>query len=302
MKKNVIAQGPSTLMISLPFKWVKKYGIKKGTQLELVEKGREIKLSTDSIDDEIKSKTVNLLDNHNYYVWTQISPYFIAGYDEIKIENFDSSSLDFIENDVIKSLMGFEIVEQNSEVIILRKVMGEDSSEFDTFMRRIFLGLIEQLKVLLEFFKTGKDLDSLLTFCLRNIRQILYLKRLLTKEGFIKQDKIVFASILMEYLFSMSNSFKYLMWTIQKEKFSDYNEKIIDDCNLLKEKLELVYKLYFSYSPELFEQIKNKTINLDTKSGNVIDDLDLNPKVMFQIASMIEHLRLISYQIHGINS
>ena len=302
MKRNVIAQGPSTLIISLPAKWVKKYGIKKGNQLDLLEDGRKITITTESSKHEIKSKTVKLLDNYYYYVWTEISPYFIAGYDEIRIENIDKKSMDFIESEAIKAMMGFDIVEQTPTYVVLKKVMGEDSAEFDTIMRRVFLGLIEQSKILLNYFETGENLDFILTLERTNNRQCLYLKRLLTKEGFIKQDKIVFISILLENLLGVADAFKYLMCSIQKENMKKFHPRIIELCNGIHEKLELNYKLYFNYSSELFEQIENKTIRIDSRNGDVVDDMVLNPIAMFQIASIIDTLRHVAYQTHGINS
>ena len=302
MKRNVIAQGPSTLIISLPAKWVKKYGIVKGNQLDLLEDGRKITISTESIDNHIKSITVKLLEQNYYYVWTEILTYFIAGYDEIRVENIDKKSMDFIETEAIKAMMGFDIVEQTTQYVVLRKVMGEDSKEFDTIMRRIFLGLIEQSKILLNYFKTGEDLDFILTLERTNNRQCVYLKRLLTKEGFVKQDKIVFASILLEHLLGVADAFKYLMWSIQKEKMIKFDSKIIDICNQIHKKLELNYKLYFNYSSELFEQIENHTIRLDSRSGDVVDDIVLNPIAMFQIACIINILRHVSSQTQRINS
>jgi phosphate uptake regulator len=302
MKRNVVAQGPSTLMVSLPSKWVKKYGISKGDQVDMLEDGRKMILSTESVDTEINVKTIKLLDNNSYYIWTEILPQFIAGYDEICVENIDKVSMEFIENEAIKSMMGFDISHQTSKFVVLKKVMKEDSSEFDTIMRRVFLGLVEQSKILLNFFESEEDLDFILTLERTNNRQCNYLKRLLTKEGFYKQDKIVFVSILTEYLLAFADGFKYLVWTIRKENMLDFDNKIVEICKKLHEKLELNYKLYFNYSHELFETVENETIRLDSKTGQVIDYLDLNPKAMMQIASLIENLRHISYQIKGINS
>ncbi len=38
MKRKVSLHGPSTLTVSLPSKWVKKYCIKKGDELDIEEK------------------------------------------------------------------------------------------------------------------------------------------------------------------------------------------------------------------------------------------------------------------------
>ena len=68
--------------------------------------------------------------------------------------------------------------------------------------------------------------------------------------------------------------------------------------------MELIYELYFSYSQELFEKIKNKTVRIDTngKTDESMMLLKKDPVLMVYIMAMIEKLNYISFQIHGINS
>jgi phosphate uptake regulator len=301
MKKNVVAQGPSTLMVSLPAKWVKYYGIKKRDQLDLVVDGRKLVFSTDSVDDEVKSKTIKLLDSYSHYVWTEVIANFVSGYDEIRIENISVEAMSFIESDMISAIMGFDIVKQTSSYVVLKKVMVEESSQFDTILRRVFLGLIEQSNILLNFFNTGEGIEYILNFEKTNNRQCNYLKRLLTKEGFEKRDKIVFISILIEYLLSIADNFKYLVWSIQKEDMESFDSKIISHCEDMTKKLNLVYKLYFNYSNDLYNEVETSTIRLESREGSVVDDIELNPHVMSNLCNIINDLRHITYQIHGIN-
>ena len=45
MRRKVIKQGPSTLMVSLPSKWVKNKNIKRGDEINLFEQGEDIIIS-----------------------------------------------------------------------------------------------------------------------------------------------------------------------------------------------------------------------------------------------------------------
>jgi len=42
MKRKVSQIGPATLMVSLPSKWAKQFGVKKGSELEIEEKGNKL--------------------------------------------------------------------------------------------------------------------------------------------------------------------------------------------------------------------------------------------------------------------
>ena len=51
MKRKVIKQGPATLMISLPSKWAKNIGLKQGDEVELIEKGNGLLISSGSVSE-----------------------------------------------------------------------------------------------------------------------------------------------------------------------------------------------------------------------------------------------------------
>jgi len=46
MKRKIIQTAGKTMVVSLPSAWVKKYGIKKGEEVEVEERGAEISVST----------------------------------------------------------------------------------------------------------------------------------------------------------------------------------------------------------------------------------------------------------------
>ena len=44
MKRKLVQQGAATMMVSLPSKWIKKFGLKKGDEIDLEEKGSIINI------------------------------------------------------------------------------------------------------------------------------------------------------------------------------------------------------------------------------------------------------------------
>ena len=119
MKRNVVQQGTTTLMVSLPIKWVKKYNIKKGEELEVSENGRKLIISTES-QIERTAVEVNLLDNNPIYMYRIVSYAYLNGYDEIKINFTHFKQLEIIQKSVEKFFLGFEIIEQKKNYCIIR--------------------------------------------------------------------------------------------------------------------------------------------------------------------------------------
>ena len=156
MKRNVVQQGPTTLMVSLPIKWVRKYGVKKGEQVSVDEEGRRLIVSADG--DVEKTKTeINLLSDDGLYVWRVISGAYVSGYDEIKV-NFDSlETLEMVQNLVAEFFVGFEVTEQKKNYCVIKNVAGNNMDEFDAILRRIFLVLIQASEVFMSYLKKGED-------------------------------------------------------------------------------------------------------------------------------------------------
>ena len=303
MKRSIVQQGPSTLMVSIPMKWVKKYGLKKGMQIEVEENGRGLEISTNS-KKEPKKKEINLINSNVGYIWREISSAYLSGYDEIKV-NYDSIKIyEIMEKKLLPILLGFETVEHGDRYCILRQVLEENPNEFETFMRRIFLNLIHTSKQYISILETGENIDTIFSLEKTNNRQTYYLRRMLTKEGFKKQEKTNFVSILVFLLEQLMNEYKYSIWELEKRKNKKAQKVIINHYKQIHEKIELIYDLYFSYTPESFEKIKNKTIKIDSKHGvdSTLELLNKDPILVCYFSSMIEKLNYISFQIHAINS
>lgn len=70
MKRKVIQMAGKTMVVSIPSDWVKKYGIKKGDELELEKKNRNIIISTKK-DYSLNKIKVNISDLDEQVIkWT----------------------------------------------------------------------------------------------------------------------------------------------------------------------------------------------------------------------------------------
>lgn len=301
VKRSIVKQGPTTLLISLPIKWVRKYDLNKGEELEVEERGKELIISTQN-KQKSKIKEIKLLDSHYYYIWTEISAAYLSGFDEMKVYYNSVDDLKIIENDVLKAMMGFELIEHTSKWCILKKVVDERGEEFDIIMRRIFLGLIETSNEYLKLLKGESKGEFILPFERTNNRQTYYLRRLVAKGEYKLSDKNIFASTLVFLLEQLMNQYKYSFWDMEKKNFQKNNLEVIKLYEKIQFKLEMLYKLYFSYSKDLFHEFEIKTIRPDSRKSSMLDELKENPFVVHYLIEMEEKMRYASYQIHGINN
>lgn len=140
MKRRVALIGPSTLMISLPSKWVKKYGIKKGSELDVEENGGSIIVSSKE-SDSTKSKYIDLgkLDK---IVYRMIGALYKGGYDEVRIKFNSPNQLNDLLDVLSRTCPGFEVIEHGKDHLVIKEISKPKAEDFDNVLRRCFLSLI----------------------------------------------------------------------------------------------------------------------------------------------------------------
>ena len=135
MKRKLVKQGAATLMISLPSKWTKQFNLKKGDEIDIEEKGKNIVIGTQP-SKEIKKAKINISEFK--HVWRRvISALYKAGYDEIQI-NFEKSDEITKVYSVLQEFIGFEIISQSQDGCVIKEIAETKETDFQTIFNRTF--------------------------------------------------------------------------------------------------------------------------------------------------------------------
>tara|TARA_Y100000310_G_scaffold202976_1_gene203219 strand:- start:7 stop:897 length:891 start_codon:yes stop_codon:yes gene_type:complete len=176
-------------------KWVKKIGLREEGEVDIDELNNNLVVSAEGGQEEAKRIAVDLseLDRSTYE--KIITALYVSGYDEIE---FTSSSpelpdlklkKDFplrkVVNLYINRFVGFEIVSQTENKIVVKSVSKESPEEFDTILRRIFFLILEFQEVLLASLdKKNSNLHEMGYESYDHIYKFRnYAERLLMKDG-----------------------------------------------------------------------------------------------------------------------
>jgi len=137
--RKIQKTGGSTYLISLPKHWIKRLGLREGNHLAIIER-KDGSLILDPKYEEgehIKETTIYAGED----VDIMITSKYLAGYDVIKIKS--STRISPKMREVIKStkdrLIGVEIVEENSQEIILNCLISPTIIPVTKTLKRIFL-------------------------------------------------------------------------------------------------------------------------------------------------------------------
>lgn len=263
MKRRVVQQGPATLMISLPSKWVKENNIAKGNEVELTEEKGKLIITLDGPTEQPQKKEVDTatMGIFNEYF---VNYFYQKGYDEVLIRSSDASLLDVIEKRA-KQMIGFEVVQKTKNTITLKMLVKIDQQEFDIVLRKLFqITLVMGDKIieavgkkdavlLAEVAMDEKENNKYTDLCLRILSK--------NKYKYPENGFMLFA--LLRELEQTGDLYKWIADDVKK--ISKIQPSYIDLFKKIHAFFRLYYELYYSFDgqkAQSFFSQKNELLSL----------------------------------------
>jgi len=174
MKRKINRVGQNTLTVSLPSKWAKKHNLHAGDEIELIEEENKIELKLGKeIVKKSKKISLNIDGMDNSCVFRYVFGAYRKGFTEIKITFSDenipinkSSSkafnyegmntikiLDLIEKIISRGLVGMDVIEVNSDSVILKEIAETKVEDFDSSLKRLYYILKKFCNDLFDYFQ-----------------------------------------------------------------------------------------------------------------------------------------------------
>ncbi len=298
MKRKVVQHGPATLIVSLPSKWVKKYEVDKGSELEVTEEDNRLIISTDSTP-TVQEVSVDITGLDRTSIIYTIRSLYRLGYDNVKVtfkdaevdyqrENKKVSVLSIIHTEVNR-LIGFEIIQEREHYCEIKDLQTISTKEFDQILRRVFLLLIDASKDFVEGVKTG-NVSLLETIDHKHdtiTKFVSYCMRILNKKGYSVPKKTAYYYHIVAYLDMITDVIKYAAQDaikLKKKKLSKESLKIIET---VANDIRAYYELFYTY--------KNSKINEINTNRYVAEKL---MRSLPESEKHLEHVIIVSvYQI-----
>lgn len=246
-----------TMVVSLPAEWVKKYGLKKGEEIDLEEAEERIILTSKKsiFQDKI---TIDITPLNYSLIWRYIFAAYIKGANEIKIcyknEEQKKTALKAID-----TLIGFALINEGEDYLVIKDVSG-DATEFDNILRRVFLMLsslkqegIDAIKgndkaLLLELKEKDYKINYAINFCLRY----------LNKKGYPNHKKAYILYSTLRSLEFLGDEYSELFKKIVQDKLKIGKEfiNILEEVNKM---FEDYHKIFYKFENEkALELVKHR--------------------------------------------
>ncbi|RLE47436.1 hypothetical protein DRJ25_02435 [Candidatus Woesearchaeota archaeon] len=260
--RNVIKHGPSTLIVSLPSKWVKAHDVKNGDSLEVKEDGNNIIFSLKQDKSVKKIVEVDFSGLDRSSVMFYLRSLYRQGYDIVKIRFKDAlipyfrigravNIVNVIKQEVNR-LPGFEIIEQRQDYCLIHVITEMNGAEFENVFKKIFFMVDDAFEGISESLREKNSLYSRSFDEKHNsiTKFISYCCRLLMTEkiqGY--QNNLQLYNILTDFDV-VADTLKNFCRELYKLKRTRFHKDFIRLFDVLKGMQKLFYRLFFNFKKD----------------------------------------------------
>jgi len=245
MKRKINLVGQNTLTVSLPSKWAQKYGLKKGDEVEVVEKGRVLILNQEN-EALLGEKVVDLSSVKTFSRRMIMMPY-IHGYDVIRVQFKDKEILYKIKENMV-FFLGFELVEETETSCVIKNIAKGIESEFLTMVNRLLYVVSTMGKELYDALDKN-DLESL-----QRIRENedvanklnIFCRRMLNIKGSQDKRETTTAYAINCYLEAATDAYKDICLLVYENKIK-ISKKLLAFLKLILEQIKLFLEMYHKF-------------------------------------------------------
>ncbi|MBT7903234.1 phosphate uptake regulator PhoU [Candidatus Woesearchaeota archaeon] len=265
MRRKIIKQGASTLTVSLPASWAKKFSLNSGDEINLEEDNKKLIISTQK---EFKSKKseINISSWSRSLVFVSITNVYIRGDDEVIVKYKEPKEADWVMH-MTESLIGYEAVEQTKNHLLIRDLSGNNEVEFDMIERRLFRLVLFMAKDGLDCLKK-KDITQLKELWIRD-REVnkfcAYCLRILNKKGHKDFEKTQHHYNVIQFLELLGDEYSRLYKNTEK----GVRKELIPLFEQIVKMNEDFYNLFYNYDPNLAMKILDQKNDIRDQTKKV---------------------------------
>ncbi|MFA6088331.1 MAG: AbrB/MazE/SpoVT family DNA-binding domain-containing protein [Candidatus Woesearchaeota archaeon] len=254
MGRKLVKQGKDALTISLPRKWLDKFNLKQGDELEVSEEDNRIVFYTK--EHIAKKKSTLDVSGFNYKtIYNLLNFSYIKGYDEIVVKFEKENELESVKY-FIPNLIGFAIIKETKNECILKDMGNTTVEDIDEVIKRIFTLVNSYIDDAITDIKVGstsnkdyiisrdKDINKLVSLALRSLNK----KTVISKEH---SQALFNVLIILEHLGDDIGRF----WRVACEHKLKSNEEVEQSMQFAKESIDKIFQIYYRFNKKNIDEL-----------------------------------------------
>ncbi len=263
IKRKVVQHGPSTLIISLPSKWIRQHNVKKGDELDVDVSGDNILIRCEKR--ETNERVEMDIAPFGKMIPRALHALYKRGVNELKLNYDERNTFASIQNSLGKEAIGFEILEIGKNYCVIKNV-SESTKEFNQVLRQTFLLLLSMAEDGYYALRQGdlSRLNELLLLEETNNRFTTFCRRYLNVYGSDRYDRIGPIYFIVEQLESIADHYKYFYryFISLESKKIEMNEGLWGCFDATNKMLRNFYTLFYKFDSKDLSNLKEQRDSL----------------------------------------
>jgi len=301
VKRKIMKLGPSTMVISLPSKWVKTTNLKAGDEIDLEQENKNLVISIDGKNAIVK-ETIDLSKYDKLMKRILVSRY-LKGDDEIEVI-FDTLDKSRAIQRRIDELIGVEVIDQGKDRILIKDIASNEGDNFDNIIKRV-LYLLNTIAD--ESLKSIKEKNTDLEYTSdieKNINKFTdYCFRILNKKGHADHKKTAVLYCILFLIEEIADEYKNLSKYITDNKVQ-LGKELVDTYENINNYNKDMQKLFLKFDMEhavqlagerdsIIKNIERQLKNTKAKNTDII--------ILKHFETITDHIIKIMGQLLNIN-
>jgi len=159
MKRKIVKQGAATLMISLPSKWARKLGLKKGDEVDIEEQENSLLVSLNGGKTKLETE-ISLTGMAESSIRTIMTNAYRTGYDRIKVNFSNEEQFKVLQDTIRTRLLGFDVIKKEKNSCVVENITEPSSEQFDNLLQKVFMNIDELFEISMQRLKGGKPVSD----------------------------------------------------------------------------------------------------------------------------------------------
>ena len=295
MKRKLIKHGESSLTISLPRSFVRDNNLKKGQEIEVIESEKGLFISPEK-SKEHKSVSIDI-SNQLEVIRKILGATYKSGYDELNIKFSSFEEIKEIKQVLQSQFAGYEIIKQDKNNIIIKKISEDDFEQFDNVLRRFFIIINEMGSDIKEALE--KDdfqwLKSISLIKYESDRLADYCRRAINLKFKSNYKRLGPLYTIIEQIEKVSDNYQELCNYVSENKIK-LSERTKTMINKQVEFQNLFYSLFFKFDISRMNELKKEKDKLQNEIKLVIKKT--TEKEVY-VLIIIDRILNIIYSLNG---
>lgn len=160
MERQLVKHGASTLMVSLPKKWLDEQKLEKGGKIHITQSSDRLIISPQERKKERLETSVHFTKADYEEIRTVLGTLYRNGYERILVK-FDDYRCIYLIQLIIKAILGFEIIDQCEKSCVIKNITPEIDVDTGEILNKIVNIIKAEFVLVKDYLENGiKGKDS----------------------------------------------------------------------------------------------------------------------------------------------